>query len=139
MQLESAILKPLVSLDKNLVGTKLRVVGRLLAYDLSTAYALLLDDGIAILVDTTWCLEPRFSTWVKEPLCTLMVIGYLEASEVELPVPSIPGHAPAPQVDCYLVLRALLVMKAEDLDLTFWKRETEMVQDSVDKLGRQNV
>ncbi|KAG5648548.1 hypothetical protein DXG03_003159 [Asterophora parasitica] len=86
---------------------------------------LLLDEGHAILVDVTLCVDHWSGGWVRDYLGTIRVIGHLEASAEELPIPTLPTYAPAPALDPKLVVRAVLVDRAADLDMDLWNKAIE--------------
>lgn len=116
----------------------------LLSYDIATALILLLDKDQAVLVDVSLCVNPS-SSWVRERLGVLMIIGYIETSsvsprceyyrlscihcwydsKVQVPIPTIPAYAPAPVIDPQLLFRALRVIQASDLDLDLWNLAIE--------------
>jgi hypothetical protein len=53
----------------------------LLSYDTATALILLLGKDQAVLVDVSLCVDPS-SSWVRERLGVLMIIGHIENSSV---------------------------------------------------------
>ncbi|KAF5380397.1 hypothetical protein D9615_004526 [Tricholomella constricta] len=97
----------------------------LLAYDSVTGLILLLDGNQTILVDATLCVDPWSGSWVREHLGTIRVIGHLEASPVDIPIPTLPTYAPAPGLDPKLVVRAVLVERAADMDMELWNKAIE--------------
>ncbi|KAJ6499171.1 hypothetical protein C8R45DRAFT_981409 [Mycena sanguinolenta] len=113
-----------VAADK--LGTKLRLAGQLLAFDAQTEVILLWERDVAVLVDASNCVSP-WTQWVKERLCTIQVVGYLEHAPADLRVPLLPDHFPlvAPRVDERLILRAVLAVATRELDLDVWKEGTE--------------
>ena len=64
--------------------------------------------GISGTVIGEWCVSVystrRFKAWMKSLL----------------PIPVLPAYAPAPGIDGRIVLRALLVTAARDLDMRMW-------------------
>ncbi|KAF8236511.1 hypothetical protein L208DRAFT_1159475, partial [Tricholoma matsutake] len=80
-QMDAAVPTRIQSLETNMAGRKLRLAGRLLSYDIATALILLLDKDQAVLVDVSLCVNPS-SSWVRERLGVLMIIGYIETSSV---------------------------------------------------------
>ncbi|KAF8893989.1 hypothetical protein BD779DRAFT_1669499 [Infundibulicybe gibba] len=124
-QTDAATPTRLASISGVLDGKKLRIAGRMLSYDSSTGLVLLLDQDVSVLVDVSLCIKPWSSSWVRERLSTLMIIGHLEVSTEEFPIPTIPSFAPIPVVNPKLILRALLVIHAVDLDLEKWNAVIE--------------
>lgn len=53
----------------------------MLWYEPISSLLALVDGDRGILVDVSLCITPN-STWVQEQLCQLIVLGYLEISEV---------------------------------------------------------
>ncbi|OBZ66567.1 hypothetical protein A0H81_13466 [Grifola frondosa] len=122
-QVEHASPVKLSSITTDLVSRKLRIAGRLLAYDFDTTILLLHDGDNGLLVDVSLCLNPYKSMrWLRESNAIVMVFGYLEQSSSPLPVPALPYHSRATKVNHYLVLRAMLAQEAPDLDLVLWNR-----------------
>ncbi|KZP10958.1 hypothetical protein FIBSPDRAFT_762 [Athelia psychrophila] len=129
---ESATPTRLSHITPALVDTKLRVMGRMLAYDAHTALLLLYDAGCALLIDVSLCVGAEGGTeWVgagtgverrMERMEVMQVLGYLERTDgPDLPIPDLPAYAPAPSVDPSLVLRALLVRsEGGDADVKLW-------------------
>ncbi|KAK0225965.1 hypothetical protein IW262DRAFT_727672 [Armillaria fumosa] len=115
----------LAAVEERLVGQKLRLAGKLLSYDPIAGLGILLDHDAAVLVDVSLCVDHWSGAWVRERLGVIMVIGYLEKSDEELPIPTIPSFSPAPALDPRLFLRAILATKAGDLDLDIWNKSIE--------------
>ncbi|KAG1799764.1 uncharacterized protein HD556DRAFT_64272 [Suillus plorans] len=115
------------------VGRKLRVAGRMLMYDPSTALVLLSLSSHGLLVDTSLVIDPDavLSTvkwggtldpnvnynWIHERQAWVWVMGWLERSEQDLPIPELPPYTSPPDVDPSIVLKALNVTPARDLDV----------------------
>ncbi|KAG2153695.1 uncharacterized protein EDB93DRAFT_1134175 [Suillus bovinus] len=115
------------------VGRKLRVAGRMLTYDPSTALVLLSFSSHGLLVDVSLVIDPDavFSTvkwggtldsnvdcnWMHERKAWVWVMGWLERSEQDLPIPEPPPYTSPPDVDPSIVLKALNVTSARDLDV----------------------
>ncbi|KAJ7346756.1 hypothetical protein DFH08DRAFT_869222 [Mycena albidolilacea] len=115
-----------VTADK--VGRKLRLAGQVLAYDAETGVVLLWARDVAALVDASNCVSAwGVAEWLKERLCTVEVVGYLEHAPADLRVPPLPDHFPltAPQVDEGIIMRASLVVARRDLSLSVWKEGQE--------------
>ncbi|KAH9928762.1 hypothetical protein B0H21DRAFT_120473 [Amylocystis lapponica] len=114
------------SITRKLASRKLRIAGRLLAYDILSATILVADAGSALFVDISLCLDPGKSLpWLREGKTTVIALGYLEERDNPLPLPVLPAHAPATEVDPHLVLCALLVTDSPDLDMELWNRAIE--------------
>jgi hypothetical protein len=70
-----------------------------------------------------------------------MVVGYVETTvsrydtirlwrlhrytQMEVAIPTIPAHAPAPRVDAGIAVRAVLVTACGDLDMDVWNAAIE--------------
>jgi len=129
-QTDTAIPTRIESLHESMAGHKLRLAGRLLSYDDATALILLLDKNRAVLVDVSLCMESWCSSWVRERLGVLVVIGHLENCLEQLSIPMIPAYTPAPDINPHLVFRALRVIEAADLDLELWNLVIEEKEKS---------
>ncbi|KDQ57752.1 hypothetical protein JAAARDRAFT_194034 [Jaapia argillacea MUCL 33604] len=106
-----------------LLGRKFRIAGRSLSYDPETQLILLGDRDALVLVDVSLCADPyKGSSWIREDKSIIMAIGYLERSPTPFPIPYVPSHTMIPRVsvDATLVLRAIIVIEASDLDLGLW-------------------
>lgn len=57
---------------------------RLLTYDGETAFALIFNEAVAIVVDASYSIDASCKTWINEPLGAVMIIGYLEEREVRV-------------------------------------------------------
>ncbi|KAF8622763.1 hypothetical protein AX15_006850 [Amanita polypyramis BW_CC] len=124
-QTEHAVPTRVETVDQNAVGRKLRLVGRVLSYEPTTGMALLLDGEQGLILDVSLCVDHYSSSWTRERLCLVMVVGHLETSpllhvQTDLPIPIIPAHAPTPRLDPRLVLQAVLVTQCADLDVNLW-------------------
>ncbi|GLB37544.1 hypothetical protein LshimejAT787_0405950 [Lyophyllum shimeji] len=113
------------SINDSLIGQKLRLMGRQLSYDSTTGLILLFDANKGVLVDVSLCVNYLSGSWLREHLSTIGVIGYLEASSEKLPIPTLPTHTAAPALDPTLVIRALLVEHAPDIDMDLWNMAIE--------------
>lgn len=124
-QTDPGILARVSSLDGKWLGKKIRLVGRLLAYESTTCLALLLEDDTAVLVDVSLCVDSESGSWLRDHLGVIRVIGYLEACSDEMPIPTMPTYATAPILDPTLVVRAILVHEAADVDMDLWAKAVE--------------
>ncbi|KAF8070568.1 hypothetical protein FPV67DRAFT_1028195 [Lyophyllum atratum] len=124
-QTDPAIVIRLRSVNESQIGQKLRLVGRLLSYDSNTGFILLLEGDRAILVDVSLCVDHWSGSWVRDHLGTIRVIGHLESSPEELPIPTLPTYAAAHALDPKLVIRAVLVERAPDIDMDLWNMAIE--------------
>lgn len=127
------------------VGRKLRVAGRMLTYDPSTALVLLSFSSHGLLVDVSLVIDPDavLSTvkwggtldpsvdynWMHERKAWVWVMGWLERSE-DLPIPEPPPYTSPPDVDPSIVLKALNVIPARDLDIIGLRSALAMVGET---------
>lgn len=131
-----------VSRLKFVYYTPLIVACSLLSYDATTGLILIVDEKEAVIVDVSLCVNPWSSAWARDDWVTVMAIGYLESSlvgfcvvsilkshntliQVQLPIPTIPGYAPAPDVNPRLILRAILVTELPEFDQNLWNSSLE--------------
>ncbi|KAL0953753.1 hypothetical protein HGRIS_004942 [Hohenbuehelia grisea] len=128
---DSAIPTRIASINDTVVGHKLRVAGKILCYDPLSARALLLDKDIALLVDVSLCLDRWSSSWIRERLAPVMIIGHLEAVDTRLPLPELPDHALPPLVNQDIYLQALLVIATPTLDLTLWNQSIQEGEETL--------
>ncbi|KAG9009370.1 hypothetical protein FRB94_012187 [Tulasnella sp. JGI-2019a] len=104
-----------------LVGSKLRIAGRLLCYDHATSFMLLSHHPSSVLVDLSLCMNSAHNlSYLLEEQSQVMVIGLLDKSSEPLRPPILPPYSDAPKVDLTLVLRAIMVKEVPDLDLNIW-------------------
>ncbi|OAX39113.1 hypothetical protein K503DRAFT_740096 [Rhizopogon vinicolor AM-OR11-026] len=115
------------------VGRKLRVAGRILTYDPSTALVLLSFSSHGLLVDASLVIDPDAvlspvkwggtldpnvdCNWMREIKAWVWVIGWLEKAEPNLRIPEPPPYTSPPDVDASIVLKALNITPARDLDI----------------------
>jgi len=129
-RVDSAIPTRLSSIRNELVGKKLRVVGKVLSHDVGSSTILLWNDCHIVLADVSLCLPTRGSvSWLREPGSTITLFGYLErvqASHARQVEKRLPDVLPVqlrredvvfiPQVS----LQAILVLDAPDVDIRVW-------------------
>ncbi|PCH43944.1 hypothetical protein WOLCODRAFT_122884 [Wolfiporia cocos MD-104 SS10] len=121
----AAVPVSLGSISPGLISRKLRVAGRLLSRSSDEALFLLSDGNNALFVDISLCLNPDKSMpYLRENNATLVVLGYLEETQIAMPLPTLPLHTRTTHVDPYLVLRAILMIESPDLDLQLWAYST---------------
>ncbi|EIN11562.1 hypothetical protein PUNSTDRAFT_50513 [Punctularia strigosozonata HHB-11173 SS5] len=141
-QMEPAVPVTLDSVGPSHVSRKLRVAGLKVAYDTATDVMLLVDRvaRAALLVDCALCVGAEDAggrstarAWMKEEKAMVKVIGYLEEPAIPVRVPTV-GRVVralvAADPDPRLVLKALLVVDAPELDLAQWNvaiREREEI------------
>ncbi|KAF8897065.1 hypothetical protein CPB84DRAFT_1710051 [Gymnopilus junonius] len=101
-------------------GQKVRVAGRVLSYDVESGLIILIEGRHGLLIDSLLSLDNQSSLWATERLSTVIALGRLEYPTVRLKVPTIPSHAHPIKVNENLVLRAILILPAPDLDLKLW-------------------
>ncbi|TFY61547.1 hypothetical protein EVG20_g7011 [Dentipellis fragilis] len=81
---DSAMPAVLSSLRDDLIGRKLRLVGRVLCYEPTTGIAVLGDESHAIPVDVALCLHARGGLpWLVDARSVVTVFGYLERLECD--------------------------------------------------------
>jgi len=106
----------------NKVNEKIRVAGSLVCYDTNTLLALVQDRSYAVLVDMTLCVDPsQNDQWAKQMKGNVMITGHLESVIESLDIPPLPVYSDMPEVDPYLVIRAIIVRTAETLNLNKWR------------------
>ncbi|GAA6000212.1 uncharacterized protein JCM10292_004036 [Rhodotorula paludigena] len=116
---------------------RLRVVGRVLAYDAGRALALLTDGSHAVLVDLSLVLHNNpFLSGGAAPRIKdrLMVTGELFKFETALSAPPISlalASRAAPTYDEHVVLRAERAQECEELDMEKWREAVKAVHDMV--------
>ncbi|KAH7888396.1 hypothetical protein F5I97DRAFT_692305 [Phlebopus sp. FC_14] len=145
-QVDSATVIMLDCITDDDIGRKLRIAGRMLTYDAESALVLLHDASHALLVDVSLCIdadvllsvqsggakEERGSNgntmvtmrdrnvdhrWALERKGYVWVVGYPERVDHDLPIPELPAYLPAPVIDPSIVMRAVLVAPARDLNM----------------------
>ncbi|KIJ68010.1 hypothetical protein HYDPIDRAFT_126622 [Hydnomerulius pinastri MD-312] len=128
-QVDNASIMMLDCISEDDVGRKLRVAGRMLTYDAESALVLLHDATSALLVDVSLCVDADvlLSTknatdrnvdhcWALERKGLVWVVGYLERVDSQLPIPTLPAYLAPPDIDPSLVMRAVVVAPARDLN-----------------------
>lgn len=130
---DSARLTRLSSISDDMIGRKLRVVGRVLCYDLGSATMLLENEGLAIAVDISLCLSSGGSLpWLVEARSVVTVFAYLERPPQSAPrSPALPSRIPPPTMIPRLQLQAILVLHSPDLDMRLWN-ETVTEMETID-------
>ncbi|TBU64533.1 hypothetical protein BD310DRAFT_806683 [Dichomitus squalens] len=137
-QIEHGTPTRLSTISSLLASRKLRVAGRrVLLHDDSTSSIIMIHDGEdALFVDISLCLSTsKASLWLREGRSTVMVLGYLELTNKPLSIPEVHVHAPPVDVNPRLVLRAIVVEEARDLDLDLWNRAIQ-AQENASTLKR---
>ncbi|KAF9245063.1 hypothetical protein BU15DRAFT_41461 [Melanogaster broomeanus] len=132
-QVDNASVMMLDCITEDDIGRKLRVAGRMLTYDAETALVLLHDASSALLVDVSLCVDadgllsvhnaPKQAKnrhvdphWALERKAFVWVFGYLERPDSSLPIPILPAYLPPPDIDSSLVIRAVIIASARDLN-----------------------
>lgn len=64
---------------------------------------------------------------------TRFACGVYIGTQMEVAIPTIPAHAPAPKVDAGVVVRAVLVTACGDLDMDVWNAAIEEGETDGDK------
>ncbi|KAI0743824.1 hypothetical protein C8Q80DRAFT_1272461 [Daedaleopsis nitida] len=130
-QVESAVPTRLASISSRFASRKLRVAGWLLHDDAASATIMIYDGEDALLVDISLCVTGyRRALWLRESKTAVMALGYLEASREDLPLPVLHSHAPLVNVNPHLILRAIVVEDAKDLDMALWNRAIRAREDA---------
>nr|VWO95836.1 Structural maintenance of chromosomes protein [Ganoderma boninense] len=89
------------------------------------------DGQDALFVDISLCLDAwKRALWLRESRSVVMALGYLELSSKALPLPLLHAHAPLVDVNPHLVLRAVIVEEARDLDLALWNRAIQAQEEA---------
>lgn len=128
------------------VGRKLRVAGRMLTYDPATALVLLSFSSHGLLVDVSLVIDPDAVlssakwggtldsnvdyNWMHERKAWVWVMGWLERSEQDLRIPEPPPYTSPLDVDPMIVLKALNVTPARDLDVVGLRSALAMVGET---------
>ncbi|KAI4523558.1 hypothetical protein K525DRAFT_267868 [Schizophyllum commune Loenen D] len=116
-QKEPATTATITSVADHALGQKLRVAGRLLAYDPPACLCIVDNKDAALLVDLTLCAD----TWILEALqgC-VMITGYLEKFDNAIPQSLLAAHNAATQLHQGIVLKALLARATPEMDINLW-------------------
>ncbi|KAI0268784.1 hypothetical protein BC834DRAFT_968219 [Gloeopeniophorella convolvens] len=120
---DAAIPTRLSSIRNELIGQKLRVVGRILVHDVKTSTVVLWNEKHAIAADISLCLPTAGGvSWLQEPRGTVTVLGYLERSQPETPLPRLPAQLPDAELVLipHVSLQAILVLDSPDVDIRLW-------------------
>jgi len=123
-RVDSAIPTRLSSIRNELIGKKLRVVGKVLSHDVRSSTILLWDESHIVPADISLCLPTRGSApWLREPRSTVTLLGYLERSQAEMRlVDLLPAQLPHEELVLipHVSLQAILVLDSPDVDLRLW-------------------
>ncbi|KAI0256300.1 hypothetical protein BJV78DRAFT_453274 [Lactifluus subvellereus] len=121
-RVDSAIPTRLSSIRDELIGKKLRVVGKVLSHDVRSSTILLWNDSHVVLVDISLCLPTRGSApWLRESKGTVTLFGYLERSQAEMRLPDLHRAQLEDVVFIpHVSLQAILVLDSPDVDLRLW-------------------
>ncbi|KAJ3554929.1 hypothetical protein NM688_g2849 [Phlebia brevispora] len=120
---DCALVVPISALKPELLTHKLRVAGRVQAYD-SMNGIIIIKDGETddeLLVDVSLCLTP-FKTypWLQERNTAVMAVGYLEAYDGEVESYRKPS----------MILRAILLKERDELDLKLWSEAIKQANET---------
>ncbi|KAM5533347.1 hypothetical protein V8D89_013021 [Ganoderma adspersum] len=130
-QIEQGAPTRLSTITSLLASRKLRVAGRLLHDDRESSTIMIYDGEDALFVDMSLCLNAwKRYLWLRESRSVVMALGYLELSSKALPLPLLHSHAPLVDVNPHLVLRAVVVEEAPDLDLALWNRAIQAQEEA---------
>ncbi|KAI5889377.1 uncharacterized protein SCHCODRAFT_02549345 [Schizophyllum commune H4-8] len=133
-QKEPATTATITSVANHVIGQKLRVAGRLLAYDPPTCLGIVDNKDAALLVDLTLCAD----TWILEALqgC-VMVTGYLERYNKAVPTQLLSPRNAAVQLHQEIVLKALIARATPDLDINLWDHAVRETHETSGELERE--
>ncbi|KAH8993291.1 hypothetical protein EDB86DRAFT_2753918, partial [Lactarius hatsudake] len=82
-RVDSAVPTRLSSIRNELIGKKLRVVGKILSHDVRSSSVFLWNDKHIVSADISLCLPTSGSVpWLRESRCTVTLFGYLERLQV---------------------------------------------------------
>ncbi|KAI0302645.1 hypothetical protein BC826DRAFT_425532 [Russula brevipes] len=131
---DSAIPTRLSSLRNELIGKKLRVVGKVLSHDVRSSTVLLWNDAHIVLADVSLCLPTRGSVpWLREPRSTVTLFGYLERSQAEMHSLDL-LLAQLPREDVVFIphvsLQAILVLDSPDVDVRLWNATVAEMEEA---------
>ncbi|KAL1715820.1 hypothetical protein EV715DRAFT_265705 [Schizophyllum commune] len=133
-QKEPAITATITSVADHALGQKLRVAGRLLAYDPPTCLGIVDNKDAALLVDLTLCAD----TWILEALqgC-VMVTGYLQKYKKPVPEQLLAARNAATNLHQGIVLKALLARATPELDIDLWDHAVRETRGKEDEQRRE--
>ncbi|KAI0081904.1 hypothetical protein K474DRAFT_1655777 [Panus rudis PR-1116 ss-1] len=129
---EPAILVQLSSISFDTRPTKVRLMGRIHYYHMESSTILLQDDGAVLPVDISLCLDSMHpQPWLRERRTAVIAMGYLEP----LPpnsrlIKAVRRHIDGPIPT--MILRALLINDAGDIQVSLWHRAIEERQKILD-------
>ncbi|CAL1707765.1 unnamed protein product [Somion occarium] len=121
--MEPALPTKLSEIPQKNIPLKVRVAGRVSSYDVKSATMVLRDEDESVLIDISLCLDPFKSySWLRETNAPVMVVGYLERVPVSRKTRT-KGQLLDSTKD--IILRALLVREANDLQFSLWYQAIE--------------
>ncbi|TNY24587.1 hypothetical protein DMC30DRAFT_413194 [Rhodotorula diobovata] len=112
---------------------RVRLVGRVIAYDPEHALALLADGPHGVVVDLSLVLFHQGPA-APRPKDRLMLTGELVLREAPLPLPEVDSSLPptsttSPEVDPRVVLVAERSQQCEELDMERWREAVRAVRE----------
>ncbi|KAH9083884.1 hypothetical protein EDB83DRAFT_2212852 [Lactarius deliciosus] len=144
-RVDSAVPTRLSSIRNELIGKKLRVVGKILSHDVRSSSVFLWNDKHIVSADISLCLPTSGSVpWLRESRCTVTLFGYLERPQVmyffppmhvlmvdshryatcqaDMRLPDLPEQLPHKEIELipHFSLQAILVLDSPDVDLRLW-------------------
>lgn len=122
-RVDFAVPTRLSSIRNELIGKKLRVVGKILSHDVRSSSVLLWNDKHIVSADISLCLPTSGSVpWLRESRCTVTLFGYLERSQADMRLPDLPEQLPHKEIEPipHFSLQAILVLDSPDVDLRLW-------------------
>ncbi|KDQ21903.1 hypothetical protein BOTBODRAFT_26310 [Botryobasidium botryosum FD-172 SS1] len=98
----------------------------MLSYDPYTNIILLSHRTDAVLVDATLCLDPEQpQPLLRHPKAKVMIIGEVERAPELSRAPPLGQHMEPPDIDTGLIVRAIFMKEADDIDLDLWEKAVQ--------------
>ncbi|CAE6438387.1 unnamed protein product [Rhizoctonia solani] len=126
---ESARVIQLSSVTRELLGQRIRLVGRVMGTNPTSPLIWLEDEGCYQLVDISVILASDNSNveLFHQPRCHVMVTGYIERLEADESVPPCPGVKPD------LVVRTFLIQSVPNLDIRAWRESVQAREELIER------
>ncbi|KAF8976592.1 hypothetical protein BDQ17DRAFT_1551144 [Cyathus striatus] len=107
----------------------------MLSYDATTGMIVLMEERHGVVVDVSLCVECS-ATWVGERLSKIIVIGHVEDAESPGGIGGDGGGVV--EIERGVVVRAVMVVPAAELDLKLWNRVIEEGEGTPSGKGRSD-
>ncbi|CAE6416421.1 unnamed protein product [Rhizoctonia solani] len=132
MNKEFARVIQLSSVTHELLGRRIRLVGRVMKTDLVSPLIWLEDEGHHQLADISVVLASDNSNMelFRQPRCHVMVTGYIEQLEADEVIP------PYSSIKPDLVVRALWVQSVPNLDIRAWRESVHAREELIERARR---